>query len=432
MQTHSAPTGMPLLARLKSFLTGGFARNVATLAGGAAVAQFLPLLLAPLLTRLYSPAEFGVLAIYIAWLSNLAVLATARYELAIVLPEDSRRAANLMGLAIGITFAVSLLSALVMEPGSEWLAARAGEPALAPWLRWLPLSLCLSGLMQAWANWNNRHERYKANASGRMAQAVSMMAVQVGCGLAGFATGGLVMGQMAGQAASLVVQAWRDLRERFGFRHQVSLAGMRSVAREYAEFPRVNAPHAFVAALQDTLTVTLLTVLSGSTVVGLFGLMMRVLKLPAALVGQAVAQVTYRDLAAARNEGRPLVPLLKKSLVVLLLLSLIPFGIILGAGDILFAFVFGESWRDAGRYAQALAPYILFHFIASPLGMVPLVIDRQRIAFAFTVVGSVLFLGCIAAGNFLWNDLTAACWLTSAVMSVYFITYFVWLFRAAR
>lgn len=90
-----------MLAKLKARLgQGGFARNVATLAGGAAVAQFLPVLFTPLLTRLYSPADFGVLTQFVAWLSNLVVIATWRYDMAVVLPEEEADAMRLMVLAL--------------------------------------------------------------------------------------------------------------------------------------------------------------------------------------------------------------------------------------------------------------------------------------------------------------------------------------------
>ncbi|RQW26454.1 polysaccharide biosynthesis protein [Rhodobacteraceae bacterium CH30] len=421
-----------LRVRLKALTAGDFARNVMTLAGGAAIAQFLPLAASPLLTRLYTPAEFGVLAIYVAWLSNLAVLMTGRYDMAIVLPDDEQRAANLMGLSLWLSLALSLLVLLAVLAGHHELSALAQAPALSDLLLWLPLSLLLAGGMQAWNSWNNRHQRYRANAGGRMALALGMTATQLGAGFAGLGALGLVLGQLVGQGASLVVQAWHDIRHRFGWRQDVSRPGMREVARMYSEFPRINAPHAFIGALQDTLAVTLLTLLSGSVTVGLYGLMMRVLKMPAALVGQAVAQVAYRDMAAAKNRGESLLPYLNKTLAILSALALPPFFVIMLWGDSLFAWVFGEDWRMAGNYARALSPYILFHFVASPLGMVPLVINRQRTAFAFTVAGSALFLSALWGGFVFWQDVSAAFALVSVVMTLYFSCYFVWLWRAVR
>jgi O-antigen/teichoic acid export membrane protein len=412
----------------------GYVRHVVTLAGGAALAQVVPLLAAPVLTRMYTPADFGVLSMYVAWLSALAVLSTARYEMAIVLPELRRSAINLLALSLLIAAALSLLTGLLLWPAPHFWASLLHEPEVEPWLVLLPFSLFAAGAMQAWTNWNIRNERFRANASGRLAQAMAIVAVQLGFGWfhAGLGEAGLILGQFAGQLASWLAQAWRDVRERFGWRREVSREEMRQLAREYVEFPRVNAPHALAGAVQDTLTVTVLLALAGTATVGHYGLMMRVLKLPAALVGQAVAQVAYRDLAAARQRGEPLAPRLRKLLLLLLALALPAALVVLLGGETLFTLVFGKAWREAGRYAEALAPYMLFHFIASPLGMVPLVINRQRTAFVLMIVSNLLFLAALAGGLMLWHKVTCAFWLVSLAMAGFFSLYFVWLFRASR
>lgn len=408
-----------------------------TLATGAALAQVVPLLAQPLLTRMYTPHAFGVLSLYVALMSNLAVLATARYEMAIVLPSDERRAVNLMALSIFFASTLALLVLLAQLLGvNHWLLKLMGgstsEHDFSVWLYLLPLSLWLAGLMQAWTNWNNRHTRYRANASGRMSQSVGMSLTQLAGGLLHAGPGGLILGQFAGQVSSLLAQAREDLRRRFHWWRDVDRSSMKQVAREYSEFPKVNTPHAFVTALQDSLTLSLLGALSGTATVGFYGMMMRLLKLPAALIGQAVAQVAYRELAEARNAGRPLRPIIKRMAVALGGMALVPFLVIQLAGEPLFGLVLGQTWRTAGRYAEAMSPFILFHFIASPLAMVPLVIERQRTAFLLSLVQTALFVGALWTGFHLWNDPVRAFTLVSWVMVGYFIFYFTWLYHAAN
>ena len=62
-------------------------KNIATLVTGTMIAQAIPIAISPILTRLYTPAEFGSFALYMSIVSILVVIATARYELAIVLPK---------------------------------------------------------------------------------------------------------------------------------------------------------------------------------------------------------------------------------------------------------------------------------------------------------------------------------------------------------
>ena len=426
-----------LRASFARLTSSGFVRHIVTLATGAALAQVIPLLVQPILSRLYTPQAFGVLSIYVALMSNLAVLATARYEMAIVLPADERRATNLMALSL---FCATVLSGLVLLAQClganrlilHFMGGRAGLADFSAWLFLLPASLWLAGMMQAWTNWNNRHCRYRANAAGRMSQSVGMSLTQLGGGLMHAGAGGLIVGQFAGQVCSLLAQAWYDVRKRFSWRQSVDRATMKMVALEYSEFPKVNTPHAFVTALQDSLTLALLAALSGTATVGYYGMMMRLLKLPAALIGQAVAQVAYRELAEAKNQGRPLRPILKRMVVALGGMALVPFLVIQLAGEPLFSLVLGATWRTAGRYAEAMSIFILFHFIASPMAMVPLVIQRQRTAFMLSLVQSALFVGALWSGFYFWGDPVKAFTLVSWVMVGYFMFYFSWLFQAAK
>ena len=119
-------------------------------------------------------------------MSNLAVLATARYEMAIVLPADDKRACNLMALSLTFATVLSLLVLVLQLLGADKLLLRLmvvpnNETGFGVWLMLLPLSLWFAGLMQAWTNWNNRHSRYRANATGRMSQSVGMHPVNCLC-----------------------------------------------------------------------------------------------------------------------------------------------------------------------------------------------------------------------------------------------------------
>ncbi len=423
---------MKLAAFRQRLVAGGFARNVATLASGAALAQLLPLLFAPLLTRLYTPADFGVLAVFVAWLSNLAVIATARFDMAVVLPAEDADAARLMRLSLVINTCLLLLCQLLFWP---WHAAIAGllrAPQLAPWLPWLPIGVWLAGCVAAWTAWNNRQRRYAANAQGRVAQSLGVSLLQLAAGWSGMAAAGLILSQLLGQLLALLALARADLAHGCAWLRGHSRQQLHAVARRYREFPLVNTPHAFVVAFQDSLLLALLSALSGASVVGQYALVLRVLKLPAALVGQAVAQVVFRDLAEAAGQGQRLSGLLKRALLILTLLSLLPFGLLAMWGGPLFALVFGPQWLGAGEIAAVLTPYFAAAFVAGPAFMVPMVIGRQRASFLFVLLGVIVNLAAFAVVYLANRDAMQAFAVMSVVMTVYFAAYVAWVFRLLR
>jgi len=407
-------------------------RHVATLASGAALAQALPLLFAPLLTRLYTPADFGVLAVFVAWLSNLAVIATARYDMAVVLPKSEPEAARLMLLALAINTGLLLLTLPLFWPWHAAIAGLLGAPQLAPWLPLLPLGVWLAGAVAAWTAWNNRQRRYAANAQGRVVQSLGVSLLQVAAGWSGLAAGGLILSQLAGQAIALLTLARADVAARLPWLRGHDRAALLADARRYREFPLVNTPHAFVVAFQDSLMLALLSALSGAAIVGQYALVLRVLKLPAALVGQAVAQVVFRDLAEAAASGRALSGLLKRAVLVLAALSIVPFGVLALWGGPLFALVFGTPWLAAGEIAANLAPYFAAAFIVGPAFMVPMVIGRQRASFLFVLCGVIVNLAVFAAVYVAGRDAMLAFRVMAVVMTLYFAAYLAWVFRLLR
>lgn len=178
--------------------------------------------------------------------------------------------------------------------------------------------------------------------------------------------------------------------------------------------------------------VQLLTMIASAEVMGHYGLVLRVLKLPAALLGQAVSQVLYRDLAEAHSKQQPLLPLLAKAQLVLGTVALLPFTMLMIWGEPLFALAFGEAWRDAGIIAGLLAPSFFFMFIATPCFMVPMVLSRQRASFLFALLGIAANLGTLGVVYWLDHDAHMVFRLQAWVMSVYYVIYMLWIYRLCR
>lgn len=81
---------------ISSKFAPSFASDVLKLVGGTAIAQDLSVLSSPLLTRLYGPEAFGIIAIFTAITGIISVMACLRYEQAIMLPKRDEEAANFL------------------------------------------------------------------------------------------------------------------------------------------------------------------------------------------------------------------------------------------------------------------------------------------------------------------------------------------------
>lgn len=384
-----------------------------TLLVGNALAQLLPLLLGPWITRLYSPEQFAGYSLVWTAASNLAVVACARYEMALPLARGAASLRALLALCLRVWVAVTLLAALL----GAVLALR------WPDLGWLPLLVGLMGGVQALALLATRQRAFGWLAGSRFLQWGLAALLQVGLGYLSWSEGG-PGGLLAGAALALALALLAlllPLRAHLRGLLAVPTGRWRAVARRHRDFPLLNTPHAFAGAAQDTLTLLLVALLAGDAAMGLWALALRYLKAPATLVGAAVSAALYPQLtqaasfADARRE-------LRRTLRTLLLLAL-PFALaLLAAGPALFAWAFGEPWREAGVLARSLAPYLALHFVASPLAVVTLAWNAQAWALRFALLGQLLFLAALAIGLQL-GGLEGAGWSVSAVMLLYFGTY---------
>lgn len=386
----------------------GLLRASLTLVAGGAAAQALPLLLGPLLTRLFTPAEFGQYHLFAAVAANLAVVACARYEFALPMAADDGEANALRMLCLRILAVVTLASALGAL-GWWWAGAQA-------WVAWLPLAVASAGAVSLATLWATRGQRFSALATARVLQYGGAALAQVAAGWAGAGVTGLVVAPIA---ATLAATVW--LRLPLGWQGP----GVAGVARRYREFPLLNTPHAFAGALQDTVAVALVAAWAGPAAAGFWGLGLRYLKAPATLVGSAVSQALYPKLAAAGT--RPDAAARQALRRVMLALAAMALPLVAGLwwlGPWAFAWLFGPSWREAGELASALSLYIGLHFVAAPLAVVTMAWQAQAWALKLALVGQLAFVAALALGLHL-GGLVGAGWAVSLAMLGYFGHYFV-------
>jgi O-antigen/teichoic acid export membrane protein len=389
----------------------GLWRASLTLITGGSLAQLLPLALAPLLTRLYSPQQFGLYHLFAAVLANAAVIACARYEFALPMASDDAEARALRSLSLRILAVCVAFSAV----GSWLWALTIG----ALWPLWLPPALALLGLVSVGTLNASRERRFRPMAMARVVLHGGGAALQALLGWMHAGVTGLIVGPVLASAAALAL-----LRLPFA-PCTVTRDALLQAAKRHRDFPLLNTPHAFLGALQDTVSVALIAGVAGPAAAGAWGLCVRVLKAPATLVGGSLSQALYPQLttngpgatAAARS-------VVAQAIGVLALIAA-PLTLLLWwLAPPLFARAFGSNWSEAGELGRALALYIGMHFIASPLAVVTMAWNAQRFALRLALVGQGLFVAALAAG-LLTGGLLLGAWLVSAVMALYYGWYFI-------
>ena len=122
-----------------------FVRNSSLLVGGTLTAQILLVAASPILTRLYSPSDFGLLGVYTSMLAITLLLSSLRFDIAIPLPEEDVEAANLVALSLIIVVLVSLIILVFILVFRNIIAQILGLPLLTGYLFLLPLGTLIGG-----------------------------------------------------------------------------------------------------------------------------------------------------------------------------------------------------------------------------------------------------------------------------------------------
>lgn len=383
------------------FVPGGFRASVFTLLSGSTFALALGYLARPFLTRLYTPADFGLADVFIALVGILMPVASLRYEDALMLPEDDRDAASILGLAALLTSAFAALMLLLIVPGVA-LASRMGAPDLAAWLWLIPPTLLILRASKLAEMWLTRQKRFKPVSAGQVVQSSTMVAVRVGAALPPWhaGPGGLIGGFVAGHAVAALLLLTAALRHGA---HALGAAfrteALRATASRYRRFAVFSMPSTLLGALMSRLPFLLLLFFFDRTIVGHFGLAFNAVLVPLSLLGGAVAQVFFVHAAEAVREDTlaPLTTTVHRRLV---MAGLYPTLALLLAGPDVFAVVFSETWRTAGTYVQYLAPWLFFTALSVPLTRLFDVLERQRLDLMTSLILFTVLLSALLVGGF--------------------------------
>ena len=376
--------------------------SFALAAGSGFISPAVGLLAAPILTRLYSPAEFGVLATFAAIMAAALSVVNLRYEIAIPLPARDEEAYALTLATIKIALAGAALTTGAFVACARFIFDAEMVGRLMPYIWWLPLALFLAGATQTLTQFAIRRGQFGELAAARLVQGISGPAVQIGTGAAHFGVSGLLIGQAVSQTGGMV-RLWRNFR-RAG-KAFTSIPPAMELLKRYQRFPRISLLPAFLNAFGLQLPALVVARTHGAEAAGLVALIFRIVGTPIAIFSSAGGQVLLSEGAKLRRENQSVVGLINRTLRRQMLIYA-PF--ILGVPLLpwLFPKIFGARWEAAGWYALALGPALIVRALFSPTDAILDIYERQDLHLVREIVRTVIFIGCVviasAFGGSMW------------------------------
>lgn len=403
-----------------SVLKKSFFRDVIDLTSGYALSQLIIVVFSPVLTRLFSPEEFGVFFFFITTASILSIIATGGYEKAVVVIKGDSDAKDLFRYTILLTLFISIIIAVICVFLQFW-GEKLFEDKIERSMLWLvPVYSFFFGVFRILQNFNIRNRRFKAVSGSFVVRASSQSLTQAGLGIAGMGSPGLILGSCLGQIISVFTQSYKK-RLFKGLFNKENMAAAKAQAKKFIDYPRYRMPSDLMNEVSIQAPVYILTTFFTKAITGLYTFPQKILYQPSKFISQAVADVFFNKASELNNRNRSLGELTYSTFKNLYILGIIPYTIIILWGPGLFSFIFSSEWEGSGKIAAYLSPWMFLVFVGSPISAIFLVSKKLRLSFILNLVLLVARLGSLLIGALWFKDAEITIILFSGVSVLYWI-----------
>ncbi|MDW2169817.1 oligosaccharide flippase family protein [Vibrio sp. 1567] len=360
---------------------------------GSGFARVLGILCIPILTRIYTPEEYGVLALYVSVVAVLSPVLSLRFSQALPLPKSDAMAVNLLCLcfiSIGITTILSLIMLSIV--GNVVFKAFSME-VLESWWGLVVFGAFGVAFFELVTLWATRKKQYRLISKAQLTQSLIGNAAKIVLGLLSFNFLGLILGHIMTQCSGvigLIKLSYSDFKNNVS---SISSYRIKFLSRYFREYVYFRLPSQFLMTLSVQAPVLMMAGLYGSEVTGQLSLAFMALTLPTTVLGNSISKAYYGEIASiGKNDVRKIkritIEVQKKLFIIATPIALT----IMLCSKFFFGFFFGKEWVMAGEFAALLAPFILMQFTSSPLVQVINILSSQ---FLFLVINVLRIAGLI-------------------------------------
>ena len=406
-----------LLLKLKQ---SSFLKNILIVMSGTAIAQVIAYALSPIISRLFTPEDFGVFGSFTAVAGIIGALITLDYSQALMLPKKNSEAINLFCLSLISTVLISLLAAVIclLKPSIFFSLTK----TRGIWFLFLfILTLATTGINSGFQAWAVRSKEFKRTSASQVIRSIGSSSLRIMFGIFKSGSSGLIISNLLANAMAslnLIKVVTSDLKL---LKNDLSLTRIKSLAKEYIDFPLYSASQNFINAISSGLPVLLITKFYGLSAAGAYAFGISILHAPMSLVLTALRQVLFQKACEFQHEGRGIFLLYIRTVLVLFAIAIIPALILIIWAPPIFTFIFGARWHLAGILARYLIIWMLFVFCNLPAVIFARIIRAQRFVFFYDLIVLAIRTATLLLGGMYLN-------LTHTVMAFSIIGAFLNLF----
>jgi lipopolysaccharide exporter len=380
-------------------------KDSATLIGGNVWAQAISLLAYVLLTRIFTPDQFGIYNVFYSYIEVLIILSTCKYEMAVVRADTDREATAVARFALRLNTWVSLflITAIGVLLLFHALPGKSNTLGLIALL--IPVMVFFCGTTRVYAALFNRFKDFRPIAVSEVVTATSGILFKIGlgllqltelalgkvCGLLGLPLG-TVLGKMAGNINYLVRLKTLSLPKDVGREER------RQAAAKHRNFALYTMPKDLVNSFSYNLPLLWLALYFDKAEVGLFALALTFCVRPVNVLNSAFERIFYvRTMEKVRNH-QSVWPDLWRFVGGISAVALPLLVLVFAFAEPIFGFCFGERWTGCAFYVRCLLPWVFIMISSTSLSFIAGVFNKQRSEFFFFIVLLLLRVAAMLFG----------------------------------
>jgi O-antigen/teichoic acid export membrane protein len=373
---------------------------------GNVFAQLVAIGTIPILTRLYSPENFGLFALFVAIVNISDKFTTLSYERAIVLPKDRNDGLSILILCLIILIFFFLIILLVTVGAKDILISLLKNGTINKWLWLIPFVILLTGCIKIFRYWLLREENFYIISLSRGGEATSAAVFKICFALLiGTSATGLIGGLVIGLLFSILLTFSKiSVREIYEHCRSLTKTSILKIAASYRKFPLFATWNAVLKIVSIQLVVMMFTIYYSSAVVGFYSLGSRVLMQPMLFFSQSIQNAYFQKAASDLNHGKIILHSFFHLTGFLAVSGLLPFTILYFLSVPLFSFIFGQEWVTAGIYVKWMSPWFFLLFIGTPSNVVYEVMYKQDIKSFLNMTSLALCFCAIYYGHKMYGD----------------------------
>ncbi len=408
-----------------------FAGNVLTLMTGTTIAEAIPVAISPVLTRIYTPKDFGVFVLFMAISTIFGSVANGRYELAVMLPEKDEDAINIAALGMFIVTSVSLVLFIIILFFHGFILDLLGNKDISLWLYFIPMAIFFIGLFNVLNYLNIRMNNYKVIAKANIHNSLIRAFIQLSVGIMKSGASGLISGVLISRFFTNL-KLFKGIIPDNNLISNIKIFKIKELGKRYINFPKFSV----WAILLNTLSQNLLNILVSSfytiSTLGFYSLVNRVLGIPATLLGNSIGQVFFKQATKEKQETGNAMKSFNAIVIRLFFIGLPIFLILFFIIEDMFVFVFGEKWRLAGKYAHIVIPLFFVRFISSPVAIIVSIFEKQQYSLLINIILILTSIGSVFLSWKFNMDFTDFLKIFTQLMSLNYFLFLFYYYKLAK